>query len=280
MRAWIKSEAYKYVEYLVSQRSYTKATEKTYNINLTEAIRYIDIEKQDKTIMIDMLPYRLHIKDKAKKTIYKKVSIFKSFITYLQQKGNMIKLLHDENISTEKTLPKPIKSSFINEALQKASLDEKLMINLLYGVGLRISELSNLKLESIKNSWVVIKGKGGKIRQIPIIQGVETLLQEYLKAYHVKEYLFEKDGKKLSDGQLRYKITKVFKDIGLKVTPHQLRHSFATELLQNGASISDVSSLLGHSSLETTQIYTKLSTNLKMNNYKKAHPLSTEGEGN
>jgi integrase/recombinase XerC len=77
---------------------------------------------------------------------------------------------------------------------------------------------------------------------------------------------------------LRYRVSKAFKEVGLKVTPHQLRHSFATELLKNGANISDVSNLLGHSSLEPTQIYTKLSSSLKSKSYKKAHPLAEVGE--
>jgi len=87
------------------------------------------------------------------------------------------------------------------------------------------------------------------------------------------KFLFEKNGERLSENSLRYIITKVFKRISIKVTPHQLRHSYATELLNGGAPIVDVSELLGHSSMATTQIYTKLGSSLKEQNYKKAHPL-------
>jgi integrase/recombinase XerC len=73
-------------------------------------------------------------------------------------------------------------------------------------------------------------------------------------------------------------VTKVFKRVGMKVTPHQLRHSYATSLLNSGAPIVDVSELLGHSSMATTQIYTKLGSALKQENYNKAHPLAMEGE--
>ena len=86
-------------------------------------------------------------------------------------------------------------------------------------------------------------------------------------------HYFEKDGEKLSENSLRYIVTKVFRKVGIKVTPHQLRHSYATSLLNGGAPIVDVSELLGHSSMATTQIYTKLGSALKQQNYNKAHPL-------
>jgi integrase/recombinase XerC len=152
------------------------------------------------------------------------------------------------------------------------------MIELIYVLGLRISELEKLKLEDIKNGWVIIKGKGGKIRQLPLLNRTEHLLQEYLGEFCNRIYLFEKNGDKMSSEQLRYRVSKAFKEIGLKVTPHQLRHSFATELLKSGAKISDVSTLLGHSSLESTQIYTKLSSAFKSKSYKKAHPLAEFGD--
>jgi len=87
----------------------------------------------------------------------------------------------------------------------------------------------------------------------------------------------KKNGEKLSENSLRYIVTKIFKRIALKVTPHQLRHSFASSLLNNGANIVDVSELLGHSSMATTQIYTKLGSALKQQNYNKAHPLCGVG---
>ena len=99
------------------------------------------------------------------------------------------------------------------------------------------------------------------------------LIDEYLHENQPNKFLFEKSGERLSENSLRYIITKVFKRVALKVTPHQLRHSFATSLLNNNARISDVSELLGHSSMATTQIYTKLGSALKQQNYNKAHPL-------
>ncbi len=80
----------------------------------------------------------------------------------------------------------------------------------------------------------------------------------------------------MNQAQLRYILTKCFKSKGLKATPHQLRHSFATHLLNNGARISDVSELLGHSSMATTQVYTKLADSKKLKEYLEAHPLVVE----
>jgi integrase/recombinase XerC len=90
-------------------------------------------------------------------------------------------------------------------------------------------------------------------------------------------FLFEKNDEHLSQNSLRYMISKVFKRVNLKVTPHQLRHSYATELLNHNAPIADVSELLGHSSMATTQIYTKLGSALKKQNYNNAHPLCGVG---
>jgi integrase/recombinase XerC len=92
-------------------------------------------------------------------------------------------------------------------------------------------------------------------------------------AYKPSSNLFLKKGIPLSVRQIQYKIEKIFKQQNIKASPHQLRHSFATDLLNNGARINDISELLGHSSLSATSIYTKLNTTTKYKQYQKAHPL-------
>jgi len=277
MKTWIKQEVFDFVDYVRGVKNFSETTEKTYVINLLEAIEFVRMQKDEEIILFDLKPYRVHIKDKAKKTIYKKISIFRSFVKYLKKKYK-IKIKNDENISTSKTLPKPLPNTYIKEALEVAELKDKLMIELIYTLGLRISEVANLKLKDIKNDWVIIKGKGGKIRQLPLMDGTKKLLSEYLKKESPLIFLYEKNGEKEGEYRLRYRFSKVFKDLGLKVTPHQLRHSFATELLNEGAKISDVSRLLGHSSLESTQIYTKLSSIKKKESYEKSHPLAKMGD--
>ena len=99
------------------------------------------------------------------------------------------------------------------------------------------------------------------------------LIGLYRNEFSPRVFLFEKNGAKLSENTLRYRLTTLFKKIGLHVTPHMLRHSYATHLLNSDARIADVSELLGHASMATTQIYTKLGSALKLKNYNKAHPL-------
>ena len=106
---------------------------------------------------------------------------------------------------------------------------------------------------------------------------ISTLIQKYLEVKHPKIYLFEKGNAPMNAAQLRYILSKLFKTQGLKVTPHQLRHSFATHLLNHGARIADVSELLGHETMATTQVYTKLGSVKKMQEYMKAHPLAQAG---
>ncbi len=275
MKSFLKKKIDNFLNYL-HVRGYSLNTIKTYQLNLHEALKHVHVEYQDSRYLVNLLPYRTILINKNKKTIYKKISIIRNFIKYLNQNGIKIELIFDEHINLPKTLPKPIAFEYIDKALSKIDQEERLIVLLLYSLGLRISELSNLKIEDIKNGWVKIKGKGNRVRQIPILPHIENEVLNYLNDNYKKVYIFEKNKRKLNENQLRYKVVNIFKKIGLKVTPHQLRHSFATDLLNSGARITDVSQLLGHSSLESTQIYTKLSSKAKMENYQKSHPLCGE----
>ena len=184
----------------------------------------------------------------------------------------------DDSLKVAKTLPKPISHKHIIQALSHANLKERTVVTMLYTLGLRISELSSLKLEDISDEWIRVLGKGNKHRDIPLMDSTKELMNEYLTTSLPKKFLFEQSGERLSENSLRYIVNKVFKRVALKVTPHQLRHSYASSLLNGGAPIVDVSELLGHSSMATTQIYTKLGSALKQQNYNKAHPLCGVGE--
>ena len=219
------------------------------------------------------MPYRIKIAHLNSKTISRKLSSIRTFVEYLNDNDVSCVLQADEAIKVAKTLPKPISHKHIIEAINKASDEEKLIITILYTLGLRISELSSLKIIDISDEWIRVLGKGNKHRDIPLLEQTKKLLDEYLSKKEMKKFIFEKNGEKLSENSLRYIVTKVFRKVGIKVTPHQLRHSYATALLNSGAPIVDVSELLGHSSMATTQIYTKLGSALKQQNYNKAHPL-------
>jgi len=267
-----------FLDYLYNVRGYSEKTIETYEIALRQMVEVSHFYREDSLDILDITPFRFSIVKNNKKTIVKKLSVIRSFVKYLEEQCHLsLKLIGDETIKVPQSLPKPIEEQYIEEVLAKASIEEKLLISMLYGLGLRISELSGLKLEDIKEKWVQIHGKGKKVRELPLLAHLHTLITIYRDIKHPKVYLFEKGNAPMNSAQLRYVLTKLFKAQGLKVTPHQLRHSFATHLLNNGARISDVSELLGHETMATTQVYTKLGSVKKMQEYMKAHPLADVG---
>lgn len=266
-----------FLDYLYEIRGYSNTTIITYEIALRQMIITSHISEIEGTITIDITPFRFQIIKNTKKTIAKKLSAIRSFVKYLNTQKNLnVKYFPSESIKVPSTLPKPIEINYIKEILENANIEEKTIVYMLYGLGLRISELANLKIDEIKNGWVLVHGKGGKVRQLPLLLELEKTIKNYLDIYKPTKYLFEKNKASLGSASLRYKLTKLFASHGIKATPHQLRHSFATHLLNNGARISDVSELLGHSTMATTQIYTKLGSAKKMQEYMKAHPLAKE----
>ncbi len=262
-----------FLKYLDAIRGYSSLTIQSYDDSIGGMLRLADIEENGGKISINLMPYRLKIASLNAKSIAVKLSAIRSFAKYLRKQGKTVDLRGDESVKIPKTLPKPISHEHVLQALNHADPMEKIAITLLYTMGLRISELSHLRITDTAEGWARIQGKGSKERDIPMIESIQSLVQEYLNQYPSKEFVFEAEGEKLSENSLRYMITKAFAKVGLKVTPHQLRHSYATELLNNGARIADVSELLGHASMATTQIYTKLGNALKMEHYKHAHPL-------
>lgn len=270
----IISKKREFLLHLEQNRGYSDLTIKSYDESLSEAFEHISLDANT----LDLMPYRIKLKGLNPKTISKKLSAIRSFIRFLNENGQKIALKNDDSLKVPRTLPKPISHAHILEALEVADLAEKLLITLLYTLGLRISELAELKLEDLQNEWIRIYGKGGKERDVPLLDSTKDLIDQYLLKYTNQSYIFEKDGKRLDHNALRYMLGKTFKKVGLKVTPHQLRHSYATELLNHNAPIADVSNLLGHSSMATTQIYTKLSSSVKKHNYDLAHPLSRVGK--
>ena len=266
--------------YLEKFRGYSDLTLKSYDESLKEAFSFLEVEEQGRHTTFNLMPYRLHIAHLKAKTISKKISAMRSFCSYLNDQGERVSLKADESIKVPASLPKPINDTHIQEAISQAPLNEKLAVILLYTLGLRISELVSLELTEISSEWVRVTGKGQKSRDIPLLPSAHALMQAYIDEMRPRRFLFESEQGQLSENSLRYLVTKCFKRIGLKVTPHQLRHSYATALLNNNARIADVSELLGHASMATTQIYTKLGSSLKMQNYLKAHPLCQDDDEN
>jgi len=275
MNKLLKRYKLPFLDYLTDIRGYSELTVKTYAMALDEAFHYISVE-ENPGYFLNLNPYRLKIASLNAKTISKKLSAIRSFVKFMQERGECITLKGDAPIKVAKTLPKPIAHKHIKEAIEIAEQEERLIVVLLYTLGLRISELSSLELKNIDREWISVMGKGQKERELPLLDKTHVLIEQYRVEFSPRKFLFEKNGAKLSENSLRYKLTSLFKKIGMHVTPHMLRHSYATHMLNNSARIADVSELLGHSSMATTQIYTKLSSQLKMKNYQSAHPLAKE----
>ena len=273
MKKLIDTSTKEFLLYLENIRAYSDLTIKSYAESLREAFLHVEMFYENDNLIFNLMPYRIKISSLNAKTISKKLSAIRSFVSYLNDNGHSVILKADDSIKVAKTLPKPISHQHIIDALSNSVLKEKLIVTMLYTLGLRISELSSLELKDISNDWIRVLGKGNKHRDIPLLAQTKELIDEYLTVSVQKKFIFEKNGEKLSENTLRYIVTKVFRRVGLKVTPHQLRHSYASELLNANAPISDVSELLGHSSMATTQIYTKLGSALKQQNYNNAHPL-------
>ncbi|ALM75295.1 site-specific tyrosine recombinase/integron integrase [Thermococcus barophilus] len=143
---------------------------------------------------------------------------------------------------------------------------DRLIVLLLYGSGLRVSELCNLKINDVdfKRSLIIVRGgKGGKDRIVPVPGALLKEIEDYLKMRNDdSEYLLVEERRsrkdRLSPKTVWYILNKYGKKAGIKVTPHMLRHSFATHMLENGIDIRVIQEILGHSNLSTTQIYTKV----------------------
>ena len=279
MKKSLQSYKKEFLYYLGDIRGYSDTKLKTYDTALNGMLNILEVNEENSKTYFNAMPIRLNIASQKPKTIAKKLSVLRSFVNYLNDHDEMVILESNQSVKVPKGLPKPIQHQHILEAINSSDdAMAKLAVILLYTLGLRISELTSLEQDNIADSWVRVLGKGNKQREVPLLNIAKKELDDYCKIYQPKRFIFEKNEEKLSEDSLRYAITKLFKKVGIKMTPHQLRHSYATELLNNSASIADVSELLGHESMATTQIYTKLSSVLKRDNYLKAHPLCQDSK--
>ena len=179
-----------FLEYIRDVRGYSDTSVTTYEVALRQMLEVSEWFEEEGEWILDITPFRLAILKNSKKTIAKKLSAIHSFMAYLQdQREMLIRLIADESVKVPQTLPKPVDEQYIEEVLEDAGLREKLLIVMLYGLGLRISELSGLKLENIHQEWIEIRGKGNKVRQLPLLPAVHSLLRQFCDRYIPKHYL-------------------------------------------------------------------------------------------
>ncbi|MEE8823793.1 tyrosine recombinase XerD [Lentilactobacillus sunkii] len=286
-----------YLHYLRVERGLSDNTIKSYRQDLDEAGAFFGkhagtMKEVDQFVILNFLE-SLQKQHKAPNTIIRVVSTLRRFFQYLVQ-FNVIKddpMLKVDSPKKAQTLPDVLTIAEVNKLLsmpnttRKLGIRDRAILETLYATGLRVSELVNLKLADLHLTMNLLQtiGKGDKERIIPISDLAADWLTRYLKTTRVQllagksntEYVFlNAHGRQLTRQAIWQMIKKYVNQAGIKrhVTPHTLRHSFATHLLENGADLRIVQELLGHSDISTTQIYTHISHKHLTEVYNKYHP--------
>ena len=285
----------RFLEYIAVERRYSPNTLISYRKDLEDFSSFLlQTEAHEDLVMVDkkiIRNFMVHLGEKkiAKRSINRKLSTLRSFYLFLLKVGE-IKTSPLENIQSlkfyaEKQIPfseeeMADQQREVNRPAKKSLLKE-LIVETLYQTGIRRDELVNLLLENVDFSKSEIKviGKGNKARVIPISKKLSTLMAEYLlirkplEAY--TEYFFiNAKGKKLND-KFVYSTVNTYLSLVTskkKKSPHILRHSFATHVLEHGAEISKVKMIMGHSSLASTQVYTSANIEQLKKVFNSAHP--------
>lgn len=234
----------------------------------------------------------------SKSTIARKLATLRSFYKFLVKRGMMTSnpVTAVRTPKQEKKLPKFLEYEQVKRLLDTPPINnwlgarDRAILEVLYSTGIRVSELVGLNMDDIDflGEVVHVRGKGKKERITPISSTALQVIQHYLEFrnkrsqnnpnFDPKVLFVNKHGKRLSTRSVRRKMDKYLKMAGLdpSISPHTLRHSFATHMLNNGADLRSVQELLGHQSLSTTQVYTHLTTKKLKDVYEAAHPRESE----
>lgn len=284
----------KFIDYLSNQKNYSKNTIKSYKKDISQFISFLKEEKIgdfEKVGYDDFIKFisKLKSSEFKEKSIGRKIAAIKSFYKFLTLrkyiKKNPALLIKSPKIPER--LPNFLTYNEVLKILEIPPRDnwqylrDRAIIELLYSTGIRVGELVNLKIEDINFAEEVIKvkGKGRKERIVPVGKFALDCLIEYIERRPNKgeKFVFlNKYGKKLTERSVERIIKKysIIAGINKKVTPHTLRHTFATHLLDRGADLRFVQELLGHERITTTQVYTHLTIEKLKELYNKFHPRS------
>ena len=287
-----------FLEYLSLEKKYSQHTITAYRNDLMSFKDFCSVEydqedmrgvhySQIRSWMVSLVNEEL-----SNRSVNRKISSLKSFYKFLRKTKQIANnpLANHKALKTVKEVQVPFSIKEINSAISEIEEDDgfegirdKLIVELFYSTGMRRAELINLKLSSIHFSERMVKvlGKRNKERYIPILPSVLKTLQKYLeyrkRLIDSEGYLFlTKKGNKIYETLVYRVINNYFSKVSSKVkkSPHILRHSFATHLLNEGADLNSVKELLGHSSLASTQVYTHNNLEQIKKVYNQAHPRS------
>ncbi len=290
-----------FINYLSTVKGYSGNTIKSYKEDVDDFYNWIKGEKmaRDLTHIRSRVAsnYKVVLKKEnySTNTINRKISSLTSFYAYLVKEGYVEENYFDEveSLKKEKRLPHILKENELNylfNSIDKStSLGERnyLILEVLYGTGLRVSELCEMKISDISfsDSTIKINGKGNKDRFVIMFDNLKEDMKVYLNGSRLvllkkshdlenRTVFLNKNGTSLTPRGVRVILNDLIKKCGetYHITPHMLRHSFATSMLDHGADLRSVQELLGHESLSTTQIYTHVSVEQMKKEYMEAFP--------
>jgi len=287
-----------FLKYLNIEKSYSKYTVLNYGKDLKVFINFLNEVKINSISKIEYNDIRkflefLYNMNYSKKSIARHISSLRSFFKYMAREGvitnNPMTLI--SNPKLDKKLPKVLYYDELEKILEvpdrntKLGLRDATILEMFYSTGIRVSELVNIKINDIDfyEKQIKILGKGNKERYVIYGKVLDKLLNEYINNSRnilmkkSNDYLFLNNlGNKITDRGIRLIIDNILKKgmINYHISPHTLRHTFATHLLDNGADLKSVQELLGHESLSSTQIYTHVSNERLREVYLKTHPRS------
>ena len=289
----------KFLEYIQQEKRYSPNTITSYRKDLEDFLSFLmdregleELQEAEKKMVRNFIVF-LSEKGLTKRSINRKISTLKSFYAFLQR-ISLISVSPVEGLSTLKFYPEK-QIPFSKEEMQDLSavldsgeveLLDRLIIEVLYQTGMRRAELCNLLLENVhfyRNEITVI-GKGNKQRIVPIspvlMQELKVYNDEYRKPNPDADLYFfvTSKGKKITEKFVYLLVTRYLSAVSSKKkrSPHILRHSFATHILNNGAEISKVKKMMGHASLSSTQVYTNADIEQLKNIFNKTHPRGNE----
>jgi tyrosine recombinase XerC len=278
----------KFLRYLEIEKNASSHTILNYKLDLQDFRQFLkgaDVADVDYLLV---RKYLAHLKEKTltARSIGRKLSSLRSFFRFLV-KDNYLKVNPTDAIASpkqEKTLPRFLTEEDVVRLIEAPNVEtlkglrDHAIFETLYSTGIRISELVGLTEDAVDFIGATVKvfGKGKKERLLPIGERALRAIRRYLEKRHVssRRIFLNKSKKPITDRGIRKVMDSYLRSLSLKehVSPHTMRHSFATHLLNRGADLRSVQELLGHANLSTTQIYTHLTTEKLKSVYDKAHP--------
>ncbi len=281
----------KFVRYLEIEKNYSRHTIVNYRLDLEGFKAFLGEKNIEDIDYLVLRKYLALLKEKniASRSVSRRLSALRSFFKFLTREGflkvNPISIVsspkqekHLPIFLTEAEVMKLIDAALPKPEADEAALRDRAILETFYSTGMRISELVSLSMPDIDFISGVIKvmGKGKKERIVPVGEHAIKAIRQYLekRAKQTDVLFLNKNGRRITDRGVRGIVAKYIRLACLRqgVSPHTLRHSFATHLLNHGADLRSVQELLGHANLSTTQIYTHLTTEKLKSVYDKAHP--------